>query len=127
MEDLISLARNLIVKAGGEGLELIRQKSIATKLFQDYIFASFYHGMSAQNSDPVKPFLELNGSRAGNINKYAKLYKNSRKAAFDLLLELLGRDQELLPQFIIQDMASIAKRMPIPEGWGIRPAVMSSK
>ena len=83
--------------------------------------------MSTQTSGQINPYIELNGSRSGNINKYTKLYKNSRKVAFDLLLELLSRDADLLPQFIIQDMMPILKRMPCPDNWGIRPTVMSSK
>ena len=63
----------------------------------------------------------MSGSRLGDKKKSVVSSTNSRKAAFDLLIELMGDDKTVLEKFINENLYKlVSEHMPVPEKWGAK-------
>ena len=82
------------------GKDLVNKLGLVRSYFEEYLFASHYSQSQAvgANEDVAdhSDVIEQSGSRAGDKNKSTFTSVKSKKAAFDLLIEFMGDDREVL-------------------------------
>ena len=59
--------------------------------------------------------IEITGSRLGDKNKHKATFRGSRRAAFQLVNQLLESDPTLLPDFISGQVAAVVGEIPRPK------------
>ena len=70
----------------------------------------------------------MSGSRLGDKKKSVVSSTNSRKAAFDLLIELMGDDKTVLEKFIKENLYELVSvHMPVPIKWGAAAFIKSNR
>ena len=72
----------------------------------------------------------MTGSRAGDKKKSVVSSAKSRSAAFDLLIELIGKDssKQILTDFVKDNLHDLVmEKMPTPTKWGEKAFVQSSR
>ena len=103
--DLIELTKRLVNASGTVGKRLVSGLDLVRRYFEDYLFASHYSqsagvNAAAQAEAGRNEVIEQSGSRAGDKKKSIVSSEKSRKAAFDLLIEFMGDDKDVLEKFI---------------------------
>ena len=53
LKDLLTLAKALIMQSGESGIAAVKDRQFVSRLFQEFVFSSFFKGLESQSQDDV--------------------------------------------------------------------------